>query len=170
MQYPGHIKTDTKVDAMTQNLDFAETFLDYAGAPIPESFQGKSLRPLLEQQEKAGEFRDALYYHYYDFPAFHMVKKHYGIRTDRYALMHFYDDIDQWEMYDLEKDPLERNNIYRSKQYAPVRARLHEKLDSLMKVYKDTAQFDRATTRQIDRAYQMFSKLKGKDSGYYSRQ
>lgn len=169
IQYPGHIKPNSKINAMTQNLDFAETFLDYAHAPIPESFQGQSLRPVLEGKVKDEDFRDALYYHYYDFPAFHMVKKHYGIRTDRYALMHFYDNIDQWEMYDLQKDPEEKHNIYNSDEYKDVRKRLHKSLDSLMKVYKDTAEFKHSTPKQVDRAYEMFSKLKGKDSGYYSR-
>lgn len=65
--------------------------------------QGKSLRPLLEGTVNHDDFREAVYYHYYDYPAFHMVKKHYGIRTKRYKLMHFYDDIDTWELYDLEE-------------------------------------------------------------------
>ncbi len=169
MQYPGHIKPNSKINAMTQNLDFAETFLDYANAPVPESFQGRSLKPLLEGEVSDEEFRKALYYHYYDFPAFHMVKKHYGIRTDRYALMHFYDNIDQWEMYDIQKDPEEKNNIYNADKYAGVQKRLHQKLDSIRKNYKDTADFQHSTTQQVDRAYEMFSKIKGKDSGYYMR-
>ncbi|MEO2128425.1 MAG: sulfatase [Christiangramia sp.] len=169
IQYPGHIKPNSKINAMTQNLDFAETFLDYANAPVPESFQGRSLKPLLEGEVSDEQFRDALYYHYYDFPAFHMVKKHYGIRTDRYALMHFYDNIDQWEMYDLQKDPEEKNNIYDADEYAEVRKRLHQKLDSIMKKYNDTADFQHSTTKQVDGAYEMFSKIKGKDSGYYAR-
>src|SRR5690606_8204475 len=84
MKYPGHIEAGSEISALTQNLDFAETFLDYAGVDIPKDMQGKSLRPLLENTLKDEDFRNAVYYHYYDYPAFHMVKKHYGIRTERY--------------------------------------------------------------------------------------
>ncbi|MDT0643077.1 sulfatase [Zunongwangia sp. F363] len=170
MKYPGHISKGQEVYALTQNLDFAETFLDYAGAPIPEEFQGKSFRPVLQGEVKDENFRDAIYYHYYDFPAFHMVKKHYGVRTDRYALMHFYDDIDQWEMYDLENDPRERNNIYNDPGYAEVRQRLHKKLDSLQEVYHVTEkEFETTSPEKVQRAYDMFSNIKGEEPGYYPR-
>ncbi|MGB3775213.1 MAG: sulfatase, partial [Leeuwenhoekiella sp.] len=169
MQYPGHIKAGSTVDALTQNLDFAETFLDYANAAIPEGFQGKSLRPLFENTVEDDNFRNALYYHYYDFPAFHMVKKHYGVKTDRYAMMHFYDDIDQWELYDLENDPEEHNNVYNNPDYNNVRQQLHKTLDSLQVVYKDTTNFTKSTEQQVERAYDMFSKLKGEEKGYYPR-
>ncbi len=167
MQYPGHIKAGSTIDALTQNLDFAETFLDYANAPIPEDFQGKSLRPLLENKVNGVDFRNALYYHYYDFPAFHMVKKHYGVKTARYAMMHFYDDIDQWELYDVENDPEEHHNIYNDPNYADVQKRLHKTLDSLQVVYKDTADFEKATKEEVDRAYRSFSTLRGKEKDYY---
>ncbi|HEA29009.1 MAG TPA: DUF4976 domain-containing protein [Leeuwenhoekiella sp.] len=170
MQYPGHIKAGSTVDALTQNLDFAETFLDYANAPIPEDFQGKSLRPLLENKVNGADFRNALYYHYYDFPAFHMVKKHYGVKTDRYAMMHFYDDIDQWELYDVEQDPEEHHNLYNDPKYADIKERLHKTLDSLQVVYKDTMNFNKSTEQQVDRAYDMFSTLKGEEKGYYPRE
>ncbi|WP_373055902.1 sulfatase [Zunongwangia sp. H14] len=170
MKYPGHIEKGEKVYALTQNLDYAETFLDYAGAPIPEEFQGKSFRPVLQGEVKGKNFRDAIYYHYYDFPAFHMVKKHYGVRTDRYALMHFYDNIDQWEMYDLEKDPKEHHNIYNDPAYADVQEKLHQKLDSLQQQYNITEkEFETTPKEQVDRAYDMFSKLKGEEPGYYPR-
>ena len=170
IKYPGHIKAGSTIDALTQNLDFAETFLDYANAPIPDSFQGKSLRPLLENKVNGDDFRNALYYHYYDFPAFHMVKKHYGVKTDRYAMMHFYDNIDQWELYDLEKDPEEHKNLYTDPEYGSVRKRLHKTLDSLQVVYKDTMDFKKSTEQQVDRAYDMFSTLKGEKKGYYPRE
>lgn len=169
MQYPGHIPQGEKINALTQNLDFAETFLDYAGAPIPEEFQGKSFRPVLEGKEQDSSFRSALYYHYYDFPAFHMVKKHYGIKTDRYALMHFYDNIDNWEMYDLQKDPDEHHNIYNDPAYAEVQLRLMEQLQELQKKYKDTGEFKKSSPEQVKRAYRMFSKLKGEAEDYYPR-
>jgi arylsulfatase A-like enzyme len=85
--------------------------LDLAGVSIPNDMQGKSLLPLLED-ERPENWRDALYYHYYEYPAEHAVKRHYGIRTDRYKLIHFYNDIDEWELYDLTNDSLEMNNLY----------------------------------------------------------
>ena len=169
MKYPGHIQKGEKVEAMTQNLDFAETFLDYAGIKIPDSMQGKSFRPVLDGQMKDDNFRHALYYHYYDFPAFHMVKKHYGVRTKRYALMHFYDDIDNWEMYDIQKDPEEKHNIYNDPAYSAVQKELHSKLDSLRVKYQDTATFKKSTPQQVKNAYRMFSKLKGEAPDYYPR-
>ena len=168
MKYPGHIEKGSKINALTQNLDFAETFLDYAEAPIPEGFQGKSFRSVLEGKVKDVDFRNALYYHYYDFPAFHMVKKHYGVKTDRYVLMHFYDDIDQWELYDLKNDSLEKHNVYDNPEYADIQKQLHKTLDSLQVFYKvSDKEFEKSTPEQIDRAYKMFSKLKGEEEDYY---
>ena len=121
MQFPDIIKANSKIDALVQNLDFAQTFLDFADAnQFSGEMQGKSLKPLLEEKINDNDFRDVIYYHYYDYPAFHMVKKHYGIRTERYKLMHFYDDIDEWEFYDLEKDPSEVDNLIDHKDYLPA--------------------------------------------------
>jgi arylsulfatase A-like enzyme len=100
-----------QIDKLVQNIDYAPTFLDLAGVSIPNDMQGKSLLPLLED-ERPENWRDALYYHYYEYPAEHAVKRHYGIRTDRYKLIHFYNDIDEWELYDLTNDSLEMNNLY----------------------------------------------------------
>src|SRR3970040_117632 len=88
IRYPAGIKKGTEITALTQNLDFAETFLDYANITIPKDMQGKTLKQLLERKASNEDFRDAIYYHYYDFPAFHMVKKQYGVRTKRYKLIH----------------------------------------------------------------------------------
>ncbi len=163
IQYPKEIQAGIEVKALTQNLDFAPTFLDFAGASIPEEMQGKSLRSLLSQESKGEDFRDAIYYHYYDFPAFHMVKKHYGIRTHRYKLIHFYDDIDEWEMYDLQKDPQELNNIYNVAEYAEIKKGLHAQLKSLQQKYKVTSkEFETTPKERVDRAYQNFKKLSGK--------
>ena len=104
MQFPGAIEPESEINAMVMNLDLAQTFLDYAGATeIGGEMQGESLKPLLDGNPDVSDFRDVVYYHYYDYPAFHMVKKHYGIRTDGFKLIHFYDDIDTWKFYDLEK-------------------------------------------------------------------
>ncbi|GAA5035258.1 N-acetylglucosamine-6-sulfatase [Marivirga lumbricoides] len=168
MKYPGHIKPGTVVNALTQNIDFPETFLDYAQAEIPKDMQGKSLRPLLENTMNDNAFRDAVYYHYYDFPAFHMVKKHYGVRTDRYKLMHFYDDIDTWELYDLKEDPNEIHNQIDNPQYDAIEAQLRVKLDSLQKVYKVTEkEFEQAPEQQVERAYKQFEKLRGNTGTSY---
>jgi len=165
MKYPASIKKGTVVEGLTQNLDFAETFLDYAGVAIPSDMQGKSLRPLLEDTIKSDDFRDAVYYHYYDYPAFHMVKKMYGVRTKRYKLIHIYDDIDEWELYDLEKDPQELKNLINDSDYDIIEAKLHKKIDSLQVLYKVTnKEFERAPKESVDKAYKQFERLRGKTS------
>ena len=162
MKYPGHIKPGTVVEGLTQNLDFAETFLDYAEAEIPKDMQGKSFRPLLEGKMKDENFRDAIYYHYYDFPAFHMVKKHYGVRTKRYKLMHFYDDIDTWELYDLEEDPKEIHNQIDNPKYDQIEAQLRKRLTELENQYDVTEkELEQAPKKDVDRAYKQFEKLRG---------
>ncbi|WP_424493342.1 sulfatase family protein [Salinimicrobium sp. GXAS 041] len=168
VQYPKEIPAGSEVSALTQNLDFAPTFLDYAEANIPAEMQGKSLRNLLKQQENGTSFRNAIYYHYYDFPAFHMVKRHYGVRTERYKLMHFYDDIDQWEMYNLEEDPRELKNIYDDPNYAQIQERLHETLDSLQTQYKVTdAEFAQTPPAKVEQAYRNFARLANDDVQNY---
>ncbi|MUP44335.1 DUF4976 domain-containing protein [Gramella sp. BOM4] len=170
IQYPPVIEKGTKVDALTQNLDFAPTFLDFAGAEIPSDMQGKSLKPLLTPNSEISDeaFRDAVYYHYYDFPAFHMVKRHYGVRTERYKLIHFYDDIDTWELYDLQKDPAEVNNLYGDEEYAEIQERLHSKLDSLQQVYNVTEEEFRTTPEEkVEQAYRNFARLAGEDPDTY---
>ncbi len=136
MRYPKEIQPGTKIDKLVQNLDLAPTFLDYAEVPIPEEMQGVSFRNLVAG--KTDDWRDAVYYTYYEYPSVHMVKRHYGVATDRYKLMHFYYDIDEWEMYDLEKDPNEMNNVYDDPEYADAQAMLHEKLEELRNHYGDS--------------------------------
>lgn len=168
MQYPKEIEAGTEINALTQNLDFAPTFLDFAGAEIPQDMQGRSLRPLVNQTTSDQDFRNAIYYHYYDFPAFHMVKRHYGVRTDRYKLIHFYDDIDFWEMYDLKEDPLEENNIYNHPEYVDIRERMHAKLDSLQEKYEVTeAEFEQTPEKRVKQAYRNFARLAGEDPETY---
>lgn len=163
IQYPKEIPAGIEIRALTQNLDFAPTFLDFAGANIPEEMQGQSMRSLFGEIIDGDAFRDAIYYHYYDFPAFHMVKRHYGVRTHRYKLMHFYDDIDHWEMYDLEKDPQEKNNIYEDPSYAEITKELHNTLEKLQKRYRVTTnEFAKTPKAKVDQAYRNFEKLAGK--------
>lgn len=162
MKYPGHIKAGSEVTALTQNIDFAETFLDYAGAEIPNDMQGKSLRPLMENSMEDEDFRDAVYYHYYDYPAFHMVKKHYGVRTNRYKLMHFYDDIDTWELYDLEEDPKEIHNQIDNPEYDAIETELRKRLAELEEQYQVTEkELEQAPKEKVERAYKQFEKLRG---------
>ncbi|MGE5350093.1 MAG: sulfatase/phosphatase domain-containing protein, partial [Actinomycetota bacterium] len=120
-----------------QNIDFAPTFLELAGVKPPADMQGVSLVPLLLGR-KPGNWRDALYYHYYEYPAEHAVRKHYGIRTDRYKLIHFYDDVDAWELYDLQADPHEMNNLIDDPSYDRVEDKLRHRLTRLRRMYKVT--------------------------------
>jgi len=136
MRFPSRIKKG-KIDKLVQNIDFAPTFLDLAGAEIPKEMQGESLVPLLEGKNP-GEWRESVYYHYYEYPGPHSVKRHYGIRTDRYKLIHFYYDIDQWELYDLEEDLAETNNLYGEKAYEDITQNLFEQMQALQKQYNDT--------------------------------
>ena len=134
MRLPGGKKG--KIDQMVQNIDYAPTFLALAGAPIPDDIQGVSLLPLLKG-ETPSDWRTSLYYHFYEFPAEHMVKRHYGVRNDRYKLIHFYNDIDVWELYDLKEDPHELNNVYSDPAYAEVKKQMMHELDSLQIMYDD---------------------------------
>ena len=136
MRYPKEIKPGTSIDELVQNLDFAPALLDYAGMEIPGDMQGESFRKMVSGE--SSEWRDAVYYTYYEYPSVHMVKRHYGIRTGRYKLIHFYYDVDEWEMYDLEKDPAEMNNVYADEQYSSVRADMHEKLAEMREKYGDS--------------------------------
>ncbi len=138
VRYPVQIEAGQVSDDLVINLDFAPTFLDYAGVEIPKEMQGASLRPLMAGKKPDG-WRDSVYYHYYEFPhEWHKVKRHYGVRTDRYKLIHFYNDIDVWELYDLREDQHELHNVYGRPEYADIQANLHEKLTELQEQYRDT--------------------------------
>ncbi len=136
IRYPKEIKPGTVIDKLVQNLDFAPTLLDYAGVEAPEEMQGESFRDLVAG--KTDKWRDVAYYTYYEYPAVHMVKRHYGVTTDRYKLIHFYYDVDEWELYDLETDPQEMNNQYNNPEYAEVRDMMHKKLEETREYYGDS--------------------------------
>ena len=161
MQLPGVMAT--KINAMTQNLDFAQTFLDFADASeFSTDMQGESFKGLLDGSKDESDFRDVVYYHYYDYPAFHMVKKQYGIRTDRYKLIHFYDDIDAWEFYDLKIDPKELYNAIEDDSYTEAVQVMRKKLDSVQRYYKVTEkEFEQAPKRKFENAYNTFEQLRG---------
>jgi len=140
MKYPREIKAGTVIDKLIQNIDFAPTFLDFGNAPKEPEIQGESLRKLVNGE--ASEWRDAIYYTYYEFPGEHHVKRHYGVRTDQYKLIHFYYDIDEWELFDLEKDPAEMHNIYDDPAYKEVQATMHQRLKEIRVKYKDSDSLD----------------------------
>lgn len=142
MRWPGMIDAGTKSDEMVQNLDFAQTFLEAAGIAAPSDMQGESLMPLLTGNTSQWQ-RDAVYYHYYEYPSVHMVKRHYGIVTKDYKLAHFYYDVDEWELYDRKKDTLEMNNVYNDPEHSDVAAELRLKLAELRIKYKDSEELDK---------------------------
>jgi arylsulfatase A-like enzyme len=143
VSWPGKIEAGTRTDRLVSNLDFAETFLDIAQTEIPEDMQGKSILPILKG-ETPENWREAHYYHYYEHPSEHDVRRHYGITTDRYKLIHFYYDLDQWELYDLEKDPNEMQNRYGDTAYAEVQSELHNRLEVLRTTYQDNDSISQA--------------------------
>jgi arylsulfatase A-like enzyme len=147
IRYPKEIKAGSSISRLVQNIDFAPTFLDYAGVKIPDDMQGESFRKLVSG--KTTSWRDAVYYQYYEFPGEHKVKRHYGVRTDRYKLIHFYYDIDEWELFDLEKDPHEMKNVYNDPSYVGVRTELHRKLEELRKKYKDSDELNQKYLNKV---------------------
>lgn len=136
MMLPKGFDRKGDIDEMVQNIDYAPTFLELAGVEIPEDIQGESLVPLLKG-EHPEDWRNELYYHYYEYPAEHAVKRHYGIRDDRYKLIHFYNDIDEWELYDLQEDPHEMNNLYGKPGMEEVTKRMKQKLKENQVKYDD---------------------------------
>ena len=138
IRYPKAIKAGSTSNAISMNVDFAPTFLDFAGIEIPSDIQGASLKPVLVNEGKTpADWRKAAYYHYYEYPAEHSVKRHYGIRTQDFKLIHFYNDIDEWEMYDLKADPREMNNVFGKPEYAEKQKELMQLLQETQKQYKD---------------------------------
>ena len=122
VRWPGVTKPGSVDSHLVSNVDFAETFLSIAGLEVPQDMQGASLVPLLKGEEPAN-WRKSHYYQYYEFlndqKTPHMVRRHYGVRNERYKLIHFY-NVDEWELYDLEADPHEMRNIYSEPQYADI--------------------------------------------------
>lgn len=135
--WPGKITPGSKSDEMVQNLDFAQTFLDVAGVEQPEDMQGESLVPILTGKMEDWT-RKAVYYHYYEYPAEHMVNRHYAIVTKEFKLIHYYFDLDHWELIDRKKDPKELHNVYNDPAYAEIQFKLHEELKEIRKKYGDS--------------------------------
>tara|TARA_B100000780_G_scaffold37333_2_gene23281 strand:+ start:1479 stop:3095 length:1617 start_codon:yes stop_codon:yes gene_type:complete len=136
VRYPERIKAGSVNEDIISNIDFAPTLLELAGITTTQKMQGISFVPVLEGNTP-NDWQDAMYYHYYEFPFWHHVQPHYGIRTQKYTLAHFYYNIDVWELYDLEKDPSQMNNIYEDPNYNTVVTELKVKLKNLMVKYEN---------------------------------
>lgn len=134
VRLPGGRRGD--VEQMVQNIDYGPTILDLAGVPVPADMHGVSFLPLL-RGEQPTDWRKSLYYHFYEYPAEHAVRRHYGVRTERHKLIHFYDDIDCWELYDLQEDPSEMHNIYGQPGTETITASLKDELLKLQVQYND---------------------------------
>ncbi len=153
VKWPGVTKPGSKTQKMVQNLDYAETFLDIAGAKIPDDMQGASVVPLLKG-ENPKDWRNSIYYHYYEYPSVHMVPRHNGIRTNRYKLMQFY-EFGEWEFYDLKSDPDEYNNLYNNPEYSGLIKRMKKQLDGLVEKYEDDSPMDEKTKEWKDKVRPM---------------
>ena len=136
MKLPKGLDSRGNIRELVQNIDYAPTFLDIAGAPIPADIQGVSLLPLL-RGEHPKNWRKSLYYHYYEYPAEHSVKRHYGVLMGEWKLIHFYRDIDEWELYNLKEDPHELHNLYGKPGYEKTTKKLLKELRKLQKQYDD---------------------------------
>jgi arylsulfatase A-like enzyme len=145
VRWPKVVQAGSINNDITSNLDFAETFLDLAGASIPSDMQGRSLVPLLQGQTP-DDWRKSFYYHYYEFPGAHSVARHYGVTNGRQKLIHYY-QLDEWELFDLEKDPNELTNVYANADYVQARKQLQTELDRLRQVYQ-VPKTDPQTTRK----------------------
>ena len=133
VRWPGVVEPGSENDDIVSNLDFAETFLDIAGADIPDDMQGRSLVPLLEG-ETPDDWRDSFYYQYYEHPGVHNVHRHFGVRGESHKLIYF-PTLDEWELYDLEKDPDELNSVYGDPAYTSVTANLKDEITRLRELY-----------------------------------
>lgn len=144
MMLPKGYERRGDVTEMVQNIDYAPTFLDIAGVEVPSDIHGVSMLPLIKG-EKPKNWRKSLYYHFHEYPAEHAVKRHYGVTDGRYKLIHFYNDIDVWELYDLKKDPMEMNNIFGQKGTEKIAAKMFKELKKLQEQYDDPVRFEYTT-------------------------
>jgi N-acetylglucosamine-6-sulfatase len=133
IRWPGKIQPGTKCDRLIQNIDYAPTFLEVAGLDVPAEVQGESLLPLFRDPAK-GDWRDAIYYHYYEHGGEHQVPRHEGVRTERYKLINFYSN-DGFNLFDLEKDPMEMTDVSGDADYAKILAGLKNRLLQARKQY-----------------------------------
>ena len=136
VRYPGRVSPRVDSTHMVLNVDLAPTILELAGVPVPECVQGSSLLPLLDG--RSPDWREALYYEFYEYPAEHCVRKNRGVRTDRWKLIHFWEQPEEWELYDLRTDPDETRNLANAREHAAVLQELKTKLEMLRRAVDDT--------------------------------
>ena len=136
VKYPKKIKAGSVNDDIITNIDFAPTLIELADIKMTQKVQGESFKPI-SFGNTPRNWEQAMYYHYYEFPFWHHVQPHYGIRTQKYTLAHFYYNIDVWELYDLEKDPNQMHNIIAAPQYTNIIADLKSQLKTLMEKYEN---------------------------------
>ena len=155
VKYPNKIKAGTDNKNLLLNIDFGPTLLDLAGLEVPNDMQGESFKNQLFNTEFTP--REAVYYHYYEFPYWHKVQPHYGVSTGKYKLIHYYYSMDEWELFDLENDKDEMNNLYGKVGYESITADLKTKIKALQKEYKDDMSLEEMkamTDIKIKRVYQ----------------
>lgn len=148
IRYPKEVQPASVCKKMIINNDFAPTFLDFAGIKVEEPMHGESFRHLLKGKE-TGQWRDAIYYRYFEHLTIHNVPAHYGIRTDRYKLIYYYGEpldvigavkkqtTPEWELFDMKRDPYELMNEYKNPHYKDVIIELKNKLQDLKDYYND---------------------------------
>ncbi|WP_234042126.1 sulfatase family protein [Persicirhabdus sediminis] len=142
IRWPGHITPGQRNESIIQNIDYSATFLDAAGIEVPEEIQGRSMLPLFKGETPA-DWRKSLYYHYYQTGAYNLPKIE-AVRSERYKLIRGYGHKnaklaeigEQWELFDLEKDPNEMTNLYNNPEYASVRQQMKEELDNMREKYE----------------------------------
>jgi arylsulfatase A-like enzyme len=139
VRWPALIKPGSVQDEMIINTDFAPTFMDVAGLKVPADMQGRSIVPLLKGKHP-WTWRESMYYRYYHDPGDHNTAAHYGVRTLTYKLIHYWKK-DQWELYDLVRDPREMRNIYEDPAQKKQIAKLKKELMRLKKELQDNDEF-----------------------------
>jgi arylsulfatase A-like enzyme len=135
VRWPGVTKPGSVNNDIVSNLDYAETFLEAAGVTVPGDMQGRSLVPILKG-ETPEDWRKVFYYHYYEFPGAHSVARHYGVTNGEHKLINFYQKEEEWELFDLKKDPEELKSVYGDSSYADIQASMKRELERLRKELK----------------------------------
>jgi len=135
IRYPRLITSGRTPEELALNVDLAPTILDLAGIPVPEEMDGVSLKKILEDRQF--EWREDFLYEYFEYPAVHMVRKNRGVRTKRWKYIHFFEEPQEFELYDLENDPLEERNLYGDPQYADIVEELRRRMIELRRETND---------------------------------
>tara|TARA_B110000003_G_scaffold22899_1_gene21980 strand:- start:1020 stop:1739 length:720 start_codon:yes stop_codon:yes gene_type:complete len=161
IKYPKEIKPKSINNELIVNIDFAPTILDLAGIKPPKDMQGESFKEQLFDKKYAK--REAVYYHYYEYPFWHKVQPHYGVRTDRYKLIHYYYNMNEWELFDLDNDKDELNNLYGKDGYNIITQDLKEKLKKLQSKYKDDMSLEEMRKMTDTRLKRVYTEMNSKN-------